>query len=303
MGIGLEMAQAFQRFGSKVTVLEAFPRILGPEDEEASKIVHRVLQEDGVQILAGIGVKSVSHKAGELWPEISITIQKGDADPEVVVCDAFLVATGRVPNVEGLGLDAAGVEYKVGLGVKTNDDLSTTNPDIFAVGDVTDQPQLRFTHMAGTMAGVVVQNALFSGKGLPVNAPSGKISDIVVPRCTFTEPEVASCGISNEVAAQRSGLEVDVYTSSIEHNDRAILEGDRSGYVKVVCKKGSDEILGATVVAERAGDMLAELTLATQHKIGLSAIARTVHPYPTLGEAVQQCALNYNRARWEKLTA
>eukprot|EP00929_Paragymnodinium_shiwhaense_P109093 TRINITY_DN75469_c0_g1_i1.p1 TRINITY_DN75469_c0_g1~~TRINITY_DN75469_c0_g1_i1.p1 ORF type:complete len:534 (+),score=117.69 TRINITY_DN75469_c0_g1_i1:91-1692(+) len=298
--IGLEMAQSFQRFGSKVTVLEAFPRILGPEDEEASKIIHKVLEEDGCRILAGIAVKSVSHKDGTPWPEISITIEK-DGKSEVVVCDAFLVATGRVPNVEGLGLEDAGVEYKVGLGVKVNDDLSTTNPDIYALGDVCDQPALRFTHMAGTMAGMVVQNALFAGRDLPVNAPSGKISEVVVPRCTYTEPEVASCGISNEVAAQRSGVDVDVYTSGIEHNDRAILEGDRSGYVKVVCKKGTDEILGATVVAERAGDMLAELTLATQHKLGLSAIARTVHPYPTLGEAVQQCALNYNRARWEKL--
>merc|ERR1712232_312703 len=126
--IGLEMAQAFQRFGSKVTVLEAFPRILGPEDEEASKIVHKVLEEDGVRE----------------WPEISVTIQRGDSEPEQVVCDCFLVATGRVPNVEGLGLEAAGVEYKAGLGVKVNDDLSTTNPDVYALGDATDQPQLRF---------------------------------------------------------------------------------------------------------------------------------------------------------------
>eukprot|EP00927_Polykrikos_kofoidii_P084889 TRINITY_DN907_c0_g1_i1.p1 TRINITY_DN907_c0_g1~~TRINITY_DN907_c0_g1_i1.p1 ORF type:complete len:557 (+),score=102.17 TRINITY_DN907_c0_g1_i1:81-1673(+) len=299
--IGLEMAQAFRRFGSQVTVLEAFERILGPEDESAAKILHSVLENEGVRLMPGVKVESVEHTKGEPWPEVRITVRKGDADPEIVVCDALLVATGRVPNVEGLGLEEAGVEYAPGLGIKVNDDLSTTNPDIFAAGDVIDRPEFRFTHTAGSMGGMVVQNALFAGRGLPVNAPSCKLSEVVVPRCTYTEPEVASCGIANSHMAKRANVEVDVYTSQLLHNDRAICDGEREGFAMAVCRKDTDELLGATVVAERAGDMLGELTLAVQHKLGLSAIARTIHPYPTLGEVVQQCALNFNRARWEKL--
>jgi pyruvate/2-oxoglutarate dehydrogenase complex dihydrolipoamide dehydrogenase (E3) component len=307
------MAQAFRRFGAKVDVLEAIDRILGPEDEDASKVLHKVLEKEGVGLHTGLKIASVEHTPqmiGHPWPEIRVKASKtvdGNVVEFTCVCDALLVATGRVPNVEGLGLEAAGVEYTPAgpaAGIKVNDDLSTSNPDIFAVGDVIDQPQLRFTHMAGTMAGMAVQNALFAGRGLPVNAPSAKLSELVVPRTTFTEPEVASCGVSNLVAAERAKIEVDVYSSSIAHNDRAILEGDEpEGYVKVLCKKGTDTIVGATIVAERAGDVIAELTLAAQHGLGLSAIARTVHPYPTVGEAVQQCALNYNRARWEKLGA
>lgn len=302
--IGLEMAQALRRFGSQVTVLEGMHRILGPEDPDAAAVIHQVLEEDGVKVMVGLKVDRVDFTAGEPWPEIRITVRRGEAaQPEIVVCDAFLVATGRTPNVDGLGLEVAGVDFTPGIGVKVNDDLSTSNPDIFAVGDVIHRPEFKFTHTAGTLAGMAVQNALFAKSGdLPVNAPSRLLSEVVVPRCTYTEPEVASCGLSNTEQATRTGVEFDVYQSSLEHNDRSILEGDcAKGFVKILCKKGTEEILGATVVAERAGDMLAELTLAVQYKLGLSQIARTVHPYPTVGEGIQQAALNYNRARWEKL--
>ncbi|CAK9063951.1 unnamed protein product [Durusdinium trenchii] len=296
--ISLEMAQAFGRFGSRVTVLEVAPEILGAEDADAKALLQQVLEEEGIEIRTNCMVTSVAHKPaaaeGE-WPEIQL--QLADAS---VHCEAFLVAAGRVPNVEGLGLEAAGVDCAAS-GVKVNDDLTTTNPDILAVGDVIERVDTRFTHMSGTMAGMAVQNALFPGQGLPVNAPSGKLSEIVVPRCTYTEPEIASCGVSNEKLASRQNLEVDVFKASIEHNDRAILEGSRRGYVKILCRKGTEEIIGATIVAEHAGEMLAEITLAIQHRLGLSQIAHTVHPYPTLGEAVQQCALNYNRARWAKM--
>lgn len=299
--IGLEMAQSFRRFGSDVTVIEVFERIMGPEDEDAATVLHEVLQKEGIHLLTGMKVEEVTHTEGKPWPEIRVTVSKNDARQEVV-CDAFLVAAGRVPNVEDLGLDVAEVQYKPRLGVHVNDDLSTSNPDIFAVGDVIDRPEFRFTHMAGTMAGIAVQNALFQGQGLPVNAAANTISQLVVPRVTYTEPEVASCGVSNKRLADLKGLDVDVYQASVEHNDRSILEGDfPHGFVKILCRKHTDEIVGATLVAERAGDMLAELTLAVQHKIGLSAIARTIHPYPTVGEAVQQCALNFNRQRWAKM--
>lgn len=300
--IGLEMAQSFRRFGSEVTLLEGLGRILGPEDPQAAAVLHAVLEEEGVKIMTGLKVESVAHTSAggdKKWPEIRISVSK-DGKSEEVVCDAFLVAAGRVANVEGIGLDVAGVETNR-FGVHINDDLSTSNPDIFAVGDCVDRPDLRFTHMAGSMAGMAVQNALFPDEGLPVNAPSKKISEVVVPRCTYTEPEVASCGIANAETAAAKGIEVDCYQGSVEHNDRSILEGDNpQGFVKIMCKKGTETILGATVVAERAGDHLAEITLAVQCGIGISQLARTVHPYPTVGEAVQQSALNYNRANWAK---
>jgi len=300
--IGLEMAQAFRRFGSSVTVIEGLARILGPEDADAAVVIHKALEDEGVRIIPNIRINAVEHKDGAPWPEISLHVAHPGVEAETLVCDALLVATGRAPNVESLGLEAAGVDFKAGLGVKVSDTLATTNPDIFAVGDVIDRPPLKFTHMAGAMAGMAVQNALFEGGGLPVNAPSSRLSELVVPRCTYTEPEVASCGISNTESASAQSIEVDVYTSQLEGNDRAILEGaDAGGFVRVLCRQGTDVIIGATVVAERAGDMLAELTLAMQNNIGLSAVGRTVHPYPTMGEAVQQCALQFNRKHWERL--
>jgi len=299
--IGLEMAQAFRRFGSQTTVLEVLPRILGPEDPDASMVIHRVLEEEGVRVLTGIKITSISHSSGELWPKISISVDNGGACEELE-CDALLVAAGRVPNVENLGLEAAGVDFKPRVGVLVGDDLSTSNPDIFAAGDCVDKPALRFTHTAASMATMAIINALFGGNGLPVMAPSPKLSEIVVPRCTYTEPEVASCGIANLKAAESAGIEVDVYSASLDHNDRAILERHcPGGFVKILCKKGSDEIVGGLVVAERAGDMLAEITLAAQHKLGLAALGHTIHPYPTMGEAVQQCGIQYIRAHWQRL--
>jgi len=300
--IGLEMAQAFRRFGSEVTLLEAMPRILGPEDPDASAILQKSLEADGVRVVVDAQIKRVEDLDG--GKEVKITCTPSGGELVEIVCDKLLVAAGRAANVENLGLEEAGVEYKLGLGIKVNDDLSTSNPDIYAAGDCTDQMACRFTHTAGGMGSMVVTNALFGSRGPPVLAPSTKISEIVVPRCTFTEPEVASCGIANLQQAERAGVEVDTYTAGLEHNDRCILEGDgHGGFVKILCKKGTDKIVGGVIVAERAGEMLSEITLAAQHGIPISALGNTVHPYPTAGEGVQQCALNYVRKGWEKLDA
>jgi pyruvate/2-oxoglutarate dehydrogenase complex dihydrolipoamide dehydrogenase (E3) component len=295
------MAQSFRRFGSDVTLLEAMPRILGPEDPEASAMLQRSLEADGVRVVVDAGIQMVEDLDG--GASIKIRFQpKGGAEEEIV-CDKLLVAAGRAANVENLGLEAAGVEYKLGQGIQVNDDLSTSNPDIFAAGDCTNQLACRFTHTAGCMGSVVVTNALFGGRGPPVLAPSTKVSEIIVPRCTFTEPEVASCGIANLAQAERAGVEVDVFAASLEHNDRYILEGDhQGGFVKILCKKGTEQVVGGVIVAERAGEMLAEITLAAQQGIPVSALGHTVHPYPTLGEGVQQCALGYVRQHWERLS-
>merc|ERR1711957_957576 len=195
--------------------------------------------------------------------------------------------------------EAAGVKYHKFRGIEVDDELVTANPDILAIGDCCDRPTARFTHTAGAMASMVVQKALF-GEGLPSMAPGLKFSSMAVPRVTFTEPEVASVGL-NQDSAKREGVELDTYTTSLDHNDRCILESARAGgSVRIFCKKGTDEILGGVVVGERAGDALSEITLALQHGIRLGALARTVHPYPTMGEGVVQCGLQWNRAHWER---
>lgn len=302
--IGCEMAQAFARFGSKVTVIDLLPQTMGAEDAEAASIIKTALEEDGVRFVLGATTKKVEHIKGaddSAWPRIVMHVSVGESEPEEVECDVLLVATGRVANVEGLGLEAADVKCDRG-GIIIDDELRSSNPDILGVGDCCNRPELRFTHMAGTMAGMAVQQALFSEHGtLPVNAPSSKLSEIIVPRCTYTEPEVASAGL-NSVSAGKKGVEVDQFKFNLDDNDRCILEGSHPGcFVKIFCKKGTDEIVGAVVVSERAGEVLAELVLAMQHGIGLSKLGRTVHPYPTMGEAVQQCGLQYNRSKWQRL--
>jgi pyruvate/2-oxoglutarate dehydrogenase complex dihydrolipoamide dehydrogenase (E3) component len=299
--IGCEMAQAFARFGSKVTVIDLLPQAMGMEDADAAVVIKKALEEDGVRFLLGASTSKVEHTQGDdNWPRITLHLS-ADGKDETIVCETLLVATGRVANVENLGLEAANVKCDR-FGIVIDDELRTANPDILAVGDCCNQPQLRFTHMAGTMAGMAVQNALFSEHdALPVNAPSRKVSEVVVPRCTFTEPEVASAGL-NAASAAKQGVEIDQFKFDLDDNDRCILEGSFPGcFVKVFCKKGTDEIVGSVVVAERAGEVLAEMVLAQQHGIGLSKIGRTVHPYPTFGEAVQQCGLQHNRTKWQRL--
>jgi len=301
--IGCEMAQAFARFGSKVVLLDLATQPMPAEDVEAASVIKSALEEDGVRFVLGAKTSKVEHLLGDGgsdWPRIVLDVSVDDAE-EKIECDVLLVATGRTPNVHGLGLEAADVKHD-GRGIIIDDCLQTSNPDILSVGDCCNRPELRFTHMSGTMAGMAVQNALFSEhKSLPVNAPSGKLSDIVVPRCTYTEPEVASAGL-NAASAQKAGVEVDLYKFDLDDNDRCILEGSYPGcFAKVFCRKGTEEIVGGVVVAERAGEVLSELVLAMQHGIGLSKLGRTVHAYPSMGEAIQQCGLQYNRSKWQRL--
>jgi len=203
------------------------------------------------------------------------------------------VATGRTPNVHGLGLEAAGVRYTSEHGIEIDDLAATSNPHVYAVGDCAAGVP-RFTHMAGEMAKLVVQNAVFGDEW--------RVSSLVVPRCVYTSPEVAGVGMSR-TEADAQGVAVDAYTASLAHNDRAILDGEAGGggFVEVLCKKGTDTIVGATAVAPHAGEMISELTLAIKARIGLEAIGRVIHPYPTASEAVMGCGLGYVRAHWAML--
>jgi pyruvate/2-oxoglutarate dehydrogenase complex dihydrolipoamide dehydrogenase (E3) component len=192
---------------------------------------------------------------------------------------------GRKPNVEGLGLEEAGVTYSA-KGVQVDDHLRTTNPDIFAAGDVCSPFQ--FTHAADFMARAVLRNALFMGRA--------KVSALTIPWCTYTEPEIAHVGLGERDAAEK-GIAVDTFTRPLTEVDRAILEGSTDGFVRVHVCKGTDRIVGATIVASNAGDMISEISLAMTHKLGLGRIASTIHPYPTQGEAIRQVADMYNRGR------
>ncbi|EOD05293.1 putative mercuric reductase [Emiliania huxleyi CCMP1516] len=282
--IGMEMAQArrlgaFAAFGSQVTVL-ARSAVLSKEEPAAREAVVKALEADGVAFVSGVDVKEV--------PTLRPRPPRRTCN-----CEALLVATGRTPNVDGLGLDAAGVAHCGKEGIAIDDLGATSNPRVYAVGDCAAGVP-RFTHMSGEMAKLAVQNALF-GDGC-------KVSSLVVPRCCYTEPEVASVGLTRR-DAEAAGVAVDTYSSSLEHNDRFILEGQAAGggIVEIHCSKDTDTIVGATVVAAGAGNIINEVTLAMQAGVGLGAVARVIHPYPTVGEGVMQAGLGYIRRHWAKL--
>jgi len=279
--IGCEMAQAFARLGSEVFLLEALHGILPREDRDAAGIVLDAMERDGVKLLCcGKELKVSKAEGGGIRFRVT---SHGNAYDEVV--DQLLVAVGRAPNVENLGLEAAGVAYST-KGVQVDDRLQTTNAAVYAAGDICSQYQ--FTHAADFMARIVIRNALFFGRA--------KVSALTIPWCTYTEPEVAHVGLYAK-EAEEQGIAIDTFTREMGDVDRAILEGRTNGLVKVHVRKGKDEILGATVVASHAGDMIGELSLAMTHKLGLGKIADTIHPYPTQAEAIRQVGDAYNRTR------
>lgn len=281
--IGTEMAQAFARLGSKVFLVESEHGVLTKEDRDAAEIVRKAIERDGVQLLCCGRNLEIKHEGG-----IRMTVDShGRSFDESV--DQLLVAVGRAPNVENLNLEAVGVEYGK-KGVQVNDHLQTTNLKIFAAGDVCSKYQ--FTHVADFMARIVIQNALFAV------GPLGrkKVSDLIIPWATYTSPEVAHVGLYEHDAAD-AGMEIDTYVQQFSEVDRAILEGEDDGFAKIVTKKGSDEILGATIVAGNAGDLISEITLAMTEKIGLGKVADVIHPYPTQAEAIRKLGDQYNRTR------
>ncbi|MCF8052679.1 MAG: mercuric reductase [Desulfobacterales bacterium] len=279
--IGCEMAQAFARFGSEVFLVETAHGILPREDADASGIVFESMQKDGVKLLCcGKELKLARADGGK----VRLTVESHGKAYDAVV-DQLLVAVGRAPNVENLGLDAAGVAFTK-KDVQVNDQLQTTRPNIYAAGDICSPYQ--FTHAADFMARIVIRNALFFGRS--------KASALTIPWCTYTEPEIAHVGLY-EKQAQEQGMEVDTFTRELAEVDRSILEGHTNGLVRVHVRKGTDKIVGATIVAANAGDMISEITLAMTHKLGLKHIADTIHPYPTQAEAIRQVGDAYNRTR------
>lgn len=279
--IGCELSQAFARFGSKVTMLEVAKQILIREDPDAAQKVESSLRRDGVEIVTDCKIKSVGKRDKEKVFQLDCS---GKACELAV--DAILVGVGRAPNVEGLGLETAGVEYDTRSGVKVNDCLQTSNPKIYAAGDICSA--YKFTHAADAMARIVIQNALFLGRK--------KASSLVIPWCTYTDPEIAHVGMY-EREAKEKGIPVRTFTQKLKEVDRAILDGEDGGFVKVHVRDGTDQILGATLVARHAGEMLSEITLAMTGGLGLGSISRTIHPYPTQAESIKKLGDAYNRSR------
>jgi pyruvate/2-oxoglutarate dehydrogenase complex dihydrolipoamide dehydrogenase (E3) component len=280
--IGCELAQAFARLGSVVTVIDQGAHILPREDADAAQIVERAMETHGVRLLHGAAVVRAEARDGERVIHVQIAGRF-----EEVAGDELLVATGRVPNVEHLGLEAAGVAY-THRGVGVNDRLRTSNPRIFAVGDICSKYQ--FTHAADATARLVVANALFFGLG------GGKASSLVMPWVTYTTPEVAHVGMT-EADATAAGFRVQTITVALRDVDRAMLDGQEDGFFRVHLKSGTDRILGATLVAEHAGEMIGEIALAITAGVGLGRIGSTIHSYPTQTEVFRKAADAWRRTK------
>lgn len=274
------MAQSFARFGSEVFLVETAHGILPREDREAAAIVQAAMLRDGVKLLCcGKDLKLARDPGG-----VRLQVESHGQGYDVAV-DRLLVAVGRAPNVEGLGLETVGVAYDK-KGVKVNDRLQTTNPRIFACGDICSPYQ--FTHAADFMARIVIQNALFGGRA--------RASALNIPWATYTTPEIAHVGLYDGDTKARN-IAVDTYTQRLDKVDRAILDGEPEGFVRVHARKGTDEILGATIVAAHSGDLISELTVAINGKLGLKSIGAAIHPYPTQAEAIRKVGDLYNRTR------
>jgi len=280
--IGAELAQAFGRLGCEVTLLEAGARLLAREDADAAEIVQRRLAAEGVRLLFGASLEQVEARGDAK----ALRVRAANGDVSEILADEILVAVGRAPNVDGLGLESAGVAYDARTGVVVNDHLQTTNPRVYAAGDVC--MSWKFTHAADAAAKIAVQNALF--------VRTQRLSSLVMPWCTYTDPEVAHVGLTERDAAER-GIPIDTYRVPLEQVNRAVTDGEEEGFVKLHVKRGSDRILGATIVASHAGEMISEVTLAIVGKLGLGRLLGVIHPYPTQAEGIKRVAGAWLRTR------
>lgn len=271
--IGVEMAQAHRRLGARVTLIEA-RRIMPKDDPEAVAVVRGSLLRDGVVILEDSAVTWVGPDPNG----VAVTVSR-EGKSEVIFGSHMLLAAGRAPNVEGLGLDVAGIKYSR-RGIAVDSGLRTSNSRVFAIGDVTGG--LQFTHVAGHHAGLLIRRLLFK---LPI-----KLDSAAIPWCTYTDPELAHVGL-NETQAREQGLRVSVARWPLHENDRAQAERNTEGFAKVVAANG--RAVGATIVAPHGGDLILPWVLAISQRTKLSAMAGLVAPYPTMSEASKRAAGAY----------
>jgi pyruvate/2-oxoglutarate dehydrogenase complex dihydrolipoamide dehydrogenase (E3) component len=289
--IGLELAQALQRLGVGVTVLGRSGRVLPKEDEDMGLVVKNQMIQDGVDFRLTVQDYKKIELTGKVlengYPEMKLTLQeKGNYETTVLYCDAILIAAGRAPNVSGMNLEAAKVQFDKKMGVHVNDNLQTSNKRIYGVGDVCSD--FKFTHAADFMARAVIRNALFFGKE--------KMSELLIPYATFTSPEIASVGLYEDDLKAKN-IAFRVFEKHFKDNDRAIADDATDGWVRFRVDAKTDKILGASIVGVGAGNMISEVTLAMQSSTGLGSLANVIHPYPTTAEVLRQSGDLYNKTK------
>jgi pyruvate/2-oxoglutarate dehydrogenase complex dihydrolipoamide dehydrogenase (E3) component len=281
--LGCELAQAFCRFGAKVIIAQDDPMFLPREERDAAQVLSDALARDGVEIHLNTSVVAVRREGAH---KIVDLLSSGDTFS--VTVDDILAGIGRSPNVEGLDLEAAGVGYDTRTGIHVDDFLRSSNRRIFAAGDVCLEH--KFTHAAVASAHIAVHNALSPFRG------RRRLSALIIPWCTYTDPEIAHVGLYVR-EARRSNVPVRTFTILMHDVDRAVTDGEEDGFVKVHVKEGTDRILGATVVASHAGEMINVISLAITSGIGLRVLARVVQAYPTQAEAIRMAAAAFVRTR------
>ncbi len=277
--IGCELGQMFSRLGVEVTVVHNKSRLLGKEDPEVSEFVRAQLEAEEIRVLTGVEIDRAEEKEGRIHLH---------ASGKSLFGDALLVCAGRQPNVENLNLRAAGVKFTK-KGIAVDEHLETTRPGIYAIGDIVGA--LQFTHVADYHARVVIRNTL-----VPFGFLRQKVDYRVVPWCTYLDPEVATVGLT-ETAAKEQGIDYDLLVQEMKEVDRAVLERAETGFARVLVGRGSDEILGATIVGAHAGELIQEFALAMKNRIGLKKIASTVYAYPTFASLILKTAEKLNRKR------
>src|SRR5205809_5303843 len=286
--IGCELAQTFRRLGVQVTIVQRGDQLLPREDRDVAEFLERRLINEGVRIIKNADARAVATSdTGKVALQLLDRQSDRLAEP-TFFADALLVAVGRTPNIQGLDLQSVGIDVD-DKGVRVNSYLQTSQRHIYAAGDVSG-PFL-FTHMADAQARVVVRNIL-----VPFQFLRQKMDYLVVPWCTYTDPEVAHVGLGEKEAKQKN-TEYDLFCVPLKDVDRAVVESEEAGFAKILTAKGSDKILGATIVAPHAGDLLHEFVLAMKAKIGLGTIASTIHAYPTFAELARKAGDKYNKTR------
>jgi pyruvate/2-oxoglutarate dehydrogenase complex dihydrolipoamide dehydrogenase (E3) component len=277
--IGCELGQAFSRLGVKITIVQNHDQLLPPEDGDVAEFMQKRFIAEGIDVRLNATTKRAGLENGKVVLQMNEGELKGDV---------LLIAIGRTPNIEDLNLAAAGVRYNE-HGVEVNDYMQTSQRHIYAAGDVANR--LKFTHTADFTARVVVRNIL-----MPFQFLRQKVDRAIVPWCTYTDPEVAHVGLGEKEAKQKN-VDYDLFVVPLEDVDRAVVESEETGFAKVLTAKGSDKILGATIVAPHAGDLLHEFVLAMNANMGLGKIAYMIHAYPTLAELARKAGDKYNKTR------
>jgi pyruvate/2-oxoglutarate dehydrogenase complex dihydrolipoamide dehydrogenase (E3) component len=278
--VGCELGQAFARLGTQVTLVSRGPRLLSRDEPDAAGIVEASMARDGVRVLLGAELEQVTTTAGVY----RCAVRQG-RDVEVVSADALLVAAGRVPRVAGLGLDRAGIAHGP-EGLEVDDRLRTSNRRVFAAGDVA--LPIRFTHAADAMARLVVRNALFFGRS--------RASALVVPRCTYTAPELAQVGLTRAELTRR-GTQWDEVEVAFDRVDRSVIDHECDGFLRLLLARGTDRILGGTIVGAHAGTLSGELSAAVTHGWRLGQLGAAIRPYPTISEIFRKASDASQRRR------